>query len=80
MARRYATIWAAIKKHRKVLIRCRPEKMVTLIQAVKKEKSKEVAPRRALDLPAHGKLEIKRWKDKGEVEFNLVSFERADNL
>lgn len=80
MARRYASIWEAIKKHRKVLIRCRPEKMATLIQAVKKQKSREVAPRRALELPAFGKLEIERRKDKGEVEFKLVSFNRAENL
>jgi hypothetical protein len=80
MARRYSSIWSAIKKHRKVLIRCRPEKMTTLVQGVKKEKAREVAPRRALDLDAYGKLEIVRHREKGEVEFKLVSFVRAENL
>ena len=80
LARRYASIWSALKKHRRILIRCRPEKMTTLIQAVKKEKAREVAPRRALELPAYGKLEIVRRRDKGEVEFKLVSFIPSENL
>jgi len=54
--------------------------MTTLIQAVKKEKAREVAPRRALELPVQGKLEIVRRRDKGEVEFKLVGFTRAENL
>jgi hypothetical protein len=54
--------------------------MNTLIQAVKKEKAREVAPRRALELPIPGKLEITRHRDKGEIEFKLVSFNRSENL
>ena len=80
MARHYASIWTAIKKHKRVKIKCRPEKMATLIQAVKKEKAREVAPRRALELPAYGKLEIIRRTEEGLVEFKLVSFLRSENL
>ncbi len=80
MARRYKELWDTLKIKKKVTIRCRPEKMPTIIQALMKEKSMENAPRKALDLPSFGRLEYKANKEDGTVTFKLVSEVLAETL
>lgn len=80
MARRYKDVWEKLKRYKEVTIRCRPHNVDTIVQAVKKEKAMENAPRVALELPALGKLQIKRNVNKGEITFRLLSMETAENL
>ena len=58
MTRRYRPIWLELKRHHKASVDCHPDKVATIIQAVKKEKSGENAPRKALELKAWDDLEI----------------------
>lgn len=83
MASRYSPIWEELKKKRTVVVKCRAAKAATLVRAVKKLKSKEQAPKIALDLPSFGKLKI-NVKDianaMSEVTFNLVLLARGEDL
>lgn len=80
MPRRYHDVWEQIKKYKKVTVKCKANKVATIVQAVQKEKARENAPRAALELPTYGKLEIKQDKEKGEIVFRLVSMELSENL
>lgn len=80
MARRYAEIWARLKEKKEVKIKCRPAKVATIVLAVRKEKARENAPRKALDLPSFGRLSITADEVKGFIIFKLLSEERAENL
>lgn len=83
LARRYAEAWQELKKTRSVTLRCHPEKVSTIIQAIKKEKARENAPRIALELPSFGKLSFvwKKVSDKfAEITFKLNIGNRAQDL
>lgn len=83
MASRYAPIWTQLKKDKKVVIKCRKEKAATLVQAVKKQKAKENAPRKALELPSFGHLQYKvkeLVKGMAEITFTLVIANRAEDF
>ncbi len=56
--RRYEPIWLELAEKRKATVRCRTAKVPTLIQAVKKEKSKANVQRKDLDLPFFGRLMV----------------------
>jgi hypothetical protein len=73
----YQDIWDALKKNTKkeIVVRCNPEHMETLIQAVKKIKSTENAARKRLDdpsLPHWGRLKVAVDKRQGTVKFSLT--------
>ena len=73
--RRYEELWQRIKKEKNVTIRCRAEKAQTIKQGVKKEKTREVAARKALDLPYAGSLEFSMREvahEKVLLSFKLV--------
>lgn len=83
MARRYSTIWAELKSKKKVIVKCRAEKVRTLVQAVKKEKARENAPKTALDLPSFGLLrKAVRILENGmaQITFTLEPATRAEDL
>lgn len=71
--RKYERIWHAIKNNtsdKPVIVHCKAGPFQkTLIQAVKKEKSKENAPRKQVGVAHHGELIIDRFDDR--VEFSL---------
>lgn len=77
MARRYAELWNRIKKDKRCTVRCKPEKVNTIILCVQKEKSIENAVKHTLELPSFGRLKIKKEinKEKGTalIEFLLVA-------
>lgn len=86
MASRYKAIWDSIKKNhsekKETVIKCNPKKAKTIIQGVKKEKSKENAPRVALELPSFGELVI-RCEEAGtqmKIIFKLGNSWRPENL
>jgi uncharacterized lipoprotein YbaY len=59
--RQYQSIWNAIKEKQPgqvTEIRCHPSAIKTIIQAVKKEKTGEVAIKKKIAMPAAGPLEI----------------------
>lgn len=61
--RKYQPIWEAIKTasiQRPVQVACHPDYARTLIQAVKKEKTIDVAIRKRLALPRQGTLKISK--------------------
>ena len=82
--RKYAKIWKHLKSHKICTIRCRATETSTFIQAVKKEKARENAPRRALELADFGRLIIKvssaRTDGKAEITFKLIPLGLANNL
>lgn len=83
MARRYESIWKRLKESKQVTVKCRPDKKTTLIQGVMKEKSKENAPRKNLDLPSYGRLEynsVKIAADMVAITFHLIIGNRAEDL
>lgn len=83
MASRYLSIWTQLKNKKKAVVRCRAAKAATLIQAVKKQKAKENAPKVALDLPSFGKLQVKSREladGMAEITFNLTLLARAEDL
>lgn len=83
MPRRYQVIWDKLKVSKQVTVRCRPDKKDTLIQGVMKEKSKENAPRKNLDLPSYGRLEhntVKIAADMVAITFHLLVSNRAEDL
>lgn len=83
MSRRYASIWAELKAKKRVVIRCRAVKVRTLVQAVKKEKARDNAPRVSLDLPSFGKMEkVVKFIANGmaEITFFLTVVARAEDL
>jgi len=59
--RRYEQIWLTIKSKQPgevVTIRCHPSAVKTIIQAVKKEKTREVSVKRKIGMLTAGPLEI----------------------
>ena len=74
MARRYASIWNQLKKEKKCTITCKPAKMDTIVRCVRKEKSRENAPRHSLEIPSFGRLRVKREISNGVgiIYFRLV--------
>lgn len=81
--RQYEKIWRELKDKREVKIRCRESHHRTLIQAVMKEKSKENAPRKALDLPSYGRMKYEVKKLMGDmvtITFRLTVLARAEDL
>jgi hypothetical protein len=83
VASRYKPIWEELKKKKETSVRCRAAKARTLIQAVKKQKAKENAPKVSLDLPSFGvmKTEIKELADgMVRVIFRLIPATRAEDL
>lgn len=71
--RKYEKIWAMIKANtsdKPVIVKVKAGPFQkTLIQAVKKEKTKENAPRKQVGATYHGELIIDRYDDR--VEFKL---------
>lgn len=76
----YKEIWEALKNHtdKKIVVRCPPGHMETLIQAVKKIKSTENAARKRLDdpelFPHWGRLVIEKDIRARTVTFSLSYF------
>lgn len=73
----YTDIWNALKANtqKQIVVRCPPQHMETLIQAVKKVKSTENAARKRLDdpdLPHWGRLRVEKDEDKRTVKFELT--------
>lgn len=73
--RKYEIIWEKIKaaEHDQwVIVTVKDIYMIqTIINMVQLEKSAAHTARKGLDLPAYGKLEIKRVPDKLQVHFRL---------
>lgn len=80
MARRYASIWSQLKKTGKAIVRCKPAKIRTIVQGVKKVKSTENTINRSLGLKTYGELEIKRFPDKGEIHFRQTLRATVEDL
>lgn len=77
MARRYQPIWQKIKEvavGKQVPVRVHESAVTTLIQAVKKEKSMEVAEKKKLGMRHAGTLQIERIPDKQKPGFVIVKF------
>lgn len=77
MARKYITIWKAIKVAKVgdfVPVRVHETAVATLIQAVKKIKTEEVADKKKLGMRAAGKLIIKQERDEKKAEHVIVKF------
>lgn len=80
MSRRYQAIWNELKKKGRAVIRCKTAKIRTLVQGVKKEKSRENTINKSLGLQTWGELEITRFPDKGEVHFKQTLRAIAEDL
>jgi len=80
--RRYEKIWNQLKQTKHCVIRCKPEKMQTIINCVRKEKTQENAPRHSLELPSFGRLRVKRRIDNGVgiITFRLEASYRSYEL
>lgn len=77
MARKYEAIWKAIKATKvgaPVAVRVHESAVHTLIQAVKKEKTNEVAQKKQLGMRHAGKLIVTKEADNKKVGFVIVSF------
>lgn len=73
----YKEIWRALAEHTqaRIVVRCNPAHMETLIQAVKKIKSTENAARKRMDdekLPHWGRLTVEKDAEIGTVKFGLT--------
>lgn len=80
MARRYASIWKELKLKGKAVVRCKTAKIPTIVQGVKKEKSRENTINKSLNLQTWGELEIKRFPEKGEIHFRQTLRAVAEDL
>lgn len=80
MARRYQPIWDELKKKGHATIRCKPAKIRTLVQGVKKEKSRENSINKSLGLQTWGELEITRFPELGQVKFKQTLRAIAEDL
>jgi len=82
MARRYAQLWTEIKNKKQVVVKCKPAKVATIIACVRKEKSRENAPRHALEMQSFGRLkaEHKIINGEGIITFKLVNSYRSYEL
>ena len=73
--RKYEVIWAQIREaevDKWIHVDVKNVDMIqTIINMVQVEKSKQNVNRKRLDLPAFGKLEIKRELEKNRVSFRL---------
>lgn len=77
MSRKYAPIWRAIQTApfgQWVTVKVHKYSKQRLIQAVRKEKSSEVAPAKMVDLPTEGRLLTKVEVDPRDGQFVLISF------
>ena len=75
--RQYESIWLAIKAaetESPVLIRVHHTAERRLIQAVKLEKTKEVAVKKQLGLPRQGRLGISSKVGEKNPDFRIISF------
>lgn len=75
--RKYQPIWIALKAAKVgvvVPVRCHESAVATVIQAVKKEKTGEVADKRRLGMAFAGPMKIEVEKCKKHVEFVVVNF------
>ena len=75
--RQYESIWLAIKAaetESPVLIRVHHTAERRLIQAVKLEKTKEVAVKKQLGLPRQGRLGISSKVCEKSPDFRIISF------
>lgn len=77
MERRYQAVWEDIKKksllEKVAIVKIKAKAVATVLQGIMKEKSRECAPRRNLDLPTWGELEIvsRTPLADGRIEFHL---------
>lgn len=81
--RRYEPLWKEIKAKRMAVVRCRAEKTQTIIQAVKKEKSRENTLKKALDIPHYGNLSFTKTPLEGgkmQIIFKLGLTSEAFDL
>jgi hypothetical protein len=77
--RQYERIWVELKKipvKQEIAVRIHATAERRLIQAVKLEKTKDVAVKKKLELPRPGKLKIRVTEDtvKKDVSFVIVYF------
>ncbi len=75
--RKYEVIWQKLKQadaEQWVVVRISSaEQMQSVINMVQKEKTLAQVSRKRLDLPAFGKLEIKREPELKRVSFRLIN-------
>lgn len=73
--RKYEHIWRQLKERGSdgwIVVTVRSQESIqTIINMVQNEKSAANVSRKRLDLPAYGKLEIRREPDKLRVSFRL---------
>lgn len=77
MPRKYEAIWKAIQVApfgEWVTVRIHRDAKQRLIQAVRKEKSEQVAPLKMVDLPTEGRLLTKVTPDPRDGHFVLIGF------
>ena len=56
--RRYAPLWNELKEKGEVTVRCNASKANTIVLCLRKEKTREAAARKALELPGFGTLKV----------------------
>lgn len=77
MSRKYAPIWKAIKAAKvgePVAVRVHESAVRTLVQAVKKEKTREVATKKKLGMRFAGNLIILQEEDTKKAGYFVVKF------